>query len=783
MSDTEERKGLSWQQVEERRRNGLVNGDVTIRTKSIKRILAEHIFTIFNGIQLFLGGCLLVVHSYKNMLFLGVVFWNLLIGIVQEIRSKRMIDRLSLLSQPKVTVYRNGKKKEILYEEIVQDDLLVLEIGNQVCVDVLALEGSCEVNESFLTGETEPVFKRAGDEILSGSFLVSGQVEAIAVHVGKESYANRITASAKYIKKSNSKLMNAITRIIRVITIILIPVMCLLFYNQLNTKHAGWQLAVIRSVGAVIGMIPSGLVLLTSVVLAVSMMRLAKKNTLVQDMYCIETLARVDTLCLDKTGTLTEGRMDVKGVELLQPELSGEKVDEMIVDFTTALKDHNPTFLAVQAYAEEVMEKMELMSREELVRHRIYFSSEKKWSLVDFEEKGCYCIGAPEFLMPEQEALKKQSRLYAKQGIRVLLLAHSLQHSDGKELPRELQACAFLLLEDRIRPHVAETLAYFKKQGVDVKIISGDHPETILAIARRAGMDAKLAYADATTWTSQKELEEAAKHCQIFGRVTPMQKRELIRVLKESGHVVAMTGDGVNDVMALREADCGIAMQSGSAAARNVSNIILTKSDFSAMPHIVEEGRRTIHNIGRSASLYLTKTIYATMLAVLFILLKKAYPFQPVQQTLIGMLTIGIPSFFLALEPNFERVGKDFFRSVLRYAIPGAICVIAGVCVIQYGGSLLHASWQEISTMSFLVLAAASFLELYFVSRPLCRWRGWMYLLLLAVFAGCLFIAGSFFELCLLPVGQCLLVAVVIAGMPFLFMGSRRLMREKKKEE
>ncbi len=722
-------KGLTKSEVAKRVKEGKVNGNFAVHTKTIWQIIFSNVFTLFNLVNLTLALCLIWVESYRNILFMGVVFWNILIGVVQEIRSKAIIDKLSLLSTSKATVLRDEKEKQIDIEHIVIDDIIMFRNGNQVSVDSCIIEGECEVNESLLTGESDPVYKKPGDEVLSGSFLISGKVYAKVIHIGKENYVNRITSQAKYVKKPNSQMFSSIRTIIKIISIVLIPMTALLFYNQYQTR--GFNEAVVGTVAAVIGMIPSGLVLLTSMVLAVSVIRLGKQRTLVQELYCIETLARVDVLCLDKTGTITQGTMSVEDVVVIDRNVDEEsdakkvKVSEALYEFTRCLEDDNPTFEAIWDYAGKNLDIFR-SNREKFgeALSKIPFSSDKKWSAVDFKDKGLYVIGALEFIFKEPSLyVKSIVDEYAKKGMRVLVLAHSKEHINGNTLPEGLEIQALILVSDKIRKEAPKTFEYFKNQGVTIKVISGDNPATVAYVAKKAGLLNTDKYIDATLLDTDEDIKDAAEKYTIFGRVTPMQKFKLVKALKEFGHTVAMTGDGVNDVLALKESDCSIAMQSGSDAARNVSQLVLMDSNFSAMPHIVAEGRRTINNIQRSASLYLTKTIYSTILAFIFVVFPMAFPFIPIQLTLVGSLAIGIPSFVLAMEPNLNRVKGNFLVNVLKMSIPGGTLVVANVVISQVYGLILSAGVEKTSTLSLYALAMAALIQLVKICKPFNRIR------------------------------------------------------------
>ena len=746
--------GLSSSQVEERIKEGLVNGNFSVKTKSIKQIVGGNIFTLFNFINVFLAVCVILVGSYKNIMFMGVVFWNIVIGVIQEIRSKRVIDKLSLLSAPRARVIRDGAEVEIPLEEIVLDDVMVVRNGNEICADAVILDGECQVNESLLTGEAEPVFKSIGDEVLSGSFIVSGSIKAQVIHVGKDNYVNKILGKAKYIKKTYSEILSSIKLIIKIVTIALAPVAGLLFLNQIYMDRSLAE-AVVATVAAVIGMIPSGLVLLISVVLAVSVVKLGQQKVLVQELFCIETLARVDVLCLDKTGTITEGAMVVEDVIPVCEDMTKASIGELLKAYIGALDDNNPTFEAVRRLADTYNisdEKYQIVSKEG-------FSSAKKYSTVSFAKEGNYHLGALEFVAPNCSAdIKKLSERYSEQGLRVLALAE------------DEDVNALIIVSDKIREEAKETLEYFRSQGVSLKVISGDNPKTVSYIAKKAGLENWDNYIDASTLMDDESVKTAALKYSVFGRVTPDQKLLIVEALKEAGHTVAMTGDGVNDVMALREADCSIAMESGSDAARNVSQIVLLDSNFSHMPAIVAEGRRTINNIQRSASLYINKTIYSTILAILFLFIKIDYPFQPIQLTLIGSLSIGLPSLILALEPNFNRVKGSFMTNVARMAIPGGLLVVTSIMAAEAFGFLVGASAAQRSTMAVYALAIASAIMLYKVCIPFNKIRGLMYVSFVSIFICLSIFFRDFFGLVSIRYYHWIIMAGIAVGGAPLYM-------------
>lgn len=723
------KNGLRSSEVSDLIGRGLVNGNHNAKTKTVGKIIMENTCTLFNLINVILAVCVAMTGSYKNMLFMGVIACNVIIGIIQELRAKHIIDKLTVLSAPRAKVRRDGRDMEIKMQDIVLGDLCMLARGDQVCADSVVIDGSCEVDESLLTGERDAVFKSKGDGLLSGSFLVSGEVCARVCHVGADNYAYKLVHEAKYIKKPNSEMMQSINKIIKIVSICIIPLAAILFYKQWIMVGQSLDEAVISTVAAIIAMIPEGLVLLTSVVLAVSVIRLSKEKTLVQELYCIETLARVNVLCLDKTGTLTEGEMQFKELVKLEEDCDCEQI---LCEMLGVLSDHNQTFDALKgAFKGECRWK---------TVNVIPFSSEKKFSRVDFENNNSYMLGACEFILTEGfEDTRKLASKYSSEGYRVLLLAQVMAGGGRKPL-------CFLLIEDILRGEAADTLAFFASQGVELKIISGDHPATVAAVARKAGFK-DISYVDASDLTNDKQIAEAATKYNVFGRVTPHQKLKLVKALKSKGYTVGMTGDGVNDVLALREADCSVAMQSGSDAARNVSKLVLLNSNFSSMPKVVAEGRRSINNLERSAALFLEKTVYASLLAVIFVFLKEPYPFKPIQMTLVNALTIGVPSFLLALEPNYSVVKGHFFKNVMRKALPGGFLVVANVVATIFSSKLTHATDDQVSTITVLLTAVVSFIILFRICCPWNTFRRVMFTLLLIAFAVAFLFFKDFFML------------------------------------
>lgn len=696
--------GLSKKQVEYQIENHNVNEDTTVPTRTFGTIILTNIFTLFNMLNLFFAVIIFLTGSYKNLLFLGTVFCNTIISIIQEFRAKKEVDRLKLISIPKVIVIRDSKEEEIGINEIVLDDIIKFKLGNQIVVDSIILDGKVEVNESFITGESDSVIKKKGDMLLSGSFIVSSHCIAKVEHIKEDNYSSKISKEAKYLKKVNSILLNSLNKIIKIISIVIIPLGLLLFCNQYFAIKNSLNDAVINTVAALIAMIPEGLVLLTSTVLAVSVIRLSKYKVLVKQLYCIETLARVDTICFDKTGTLTEGIMEVKDIVLLNKDYSVKKI---MVDFCGNFDNDNATMIALKNHFEESS-----FTKVNKDTDMIPFSSDKKYCGITIN-KSSYLLGAPEMILKDSVDLSKYD------DYRVLLLAKR----DSEVIP-----IAYILLEDKLRNEASKTINYFKEQKVDVKIISGDNPITIKKIINRLGLNI-YSYVDCSKLTDD-ELKNKITSTSIFGRVSPFQKRIIIETLQSQGHTVAMVGDGVNDVLALKQSDCSIALACGSEAAYNVSDLVLLDSDFTSIPYIVKEGRRTINNIEKSASLFIVKTGYAIMLTFIFMLIPFEYPFIPIQLTLSSVLTIGIPSFILALEPNNNKVTGNFLSNVFKKAIPTSCIIVIHILII----TLLPISREQSSTLSLIMVGFIGFTHVYRICKPLKPLNIVMLVLLITVF-------------------------------------------------
>lgn len=824
--------GLTNEEVQERIAQGQVNNNENPNTRTYKQIILENTLTFFNFLNLVLLVLVLLVGSYKNSMFVGIIFINTVIGIIQEIRAKKTIDKLAILTESKTVVLREGKKWKISTEKLVVDDLIFLKAGEQVPADAKILEGNLEVNESLLTGEADNLPKNPGDELFSGSFVTAGQACCQIIHVGSDNYASRITSEAKEFKRHNSELRNSLNAILKVISIIIVPLGAMLFYKQYYFVGDSIRDSVVNMVAAVLGMIPEGLVLLTSVALTLGALKLAQKKTLVQELYCIETLARVDTLCLDKTGTITEGTMCVDSVESYPPvyeeisdEASGNKtesgernndgtksseltegsaaseasavsaaeaiakedgssillpqeeaetgaektrqedtvkireIEHIMGNLLSVLKDQNATADALRARF-KVAQDMEL-------DHVIPFSSDRKYSGAVFKDAGTYLMGAAQFLFPEgNPELMEYCGSFAEEGLRVLVVAHSENVNEGTEIPEGLEPVGLLLLTDVIRAEAPDTLAYFESQGVDLKVISGDDPVTVSAIAKRAGLKNAEQYVDATTITTQEEMDEAVATYSVFGRVTPQQKQAMVKSLQAQKHTVAMTGDGVNDVLALKEADCSIAMAEGSDAAKNIANVVLLDSNFAAMPEIVNQGRRVVNNIRTAASMFLIKTIFSVLLSLITIFFGDYYPFEPIQMSLISACAVGIPTFLLAQENNYEKIDHTFLRHVFMNAFPAAVTITGCVFTVMLVCQNVYHSNLMLNTACVLVTGWNYMAALKTVYAPLNRYRKVIIYSMQVIFFGAAVVLQNLLTLGSLEFGMIILVFLLMTFSP-----------------
>ena len=727
----EYKKGLTSQQVQEHRLHGWTNKAVEPPSKTTKEIVHENVFTYFNLIFVVLAVLLCLVGSFRDLTFLPVIIANTLIGIIQEIRAKQVLDKLTMLNAPRASVVRDGKRTVINAEDLVVDDIVIFKAGDQVCADAEVSAGEVQVNESLLTGEADEITKRKGDKLMSGSFIVSGQCHARLDKVGEDSYISKLTLQAKAMQsKEQSEMIRSLDKLVKCVGVAIIPIGIVLFSQAFFIQHDGFRESVTSMIAAVIGMIPEGLYLLASVALAVSSIRLAQKKVLLHDMKCIETLARVDVLCVDKTGTITENTMKVQ--KLIKTDEYDEKekggLSLLVGDFAAAMTNDNITMAALKEYFTKASGKK--------VLSKTGFSSATKYSSVTFED-GAYVLGAPEFVLKEKyDDYAEEITEYASTGSRVLAFGIYDGEVDGKPLTHGILPFGFVLLANPIREAAKETFEYFAEQGVEVKVISGDNPVTVSNVAKQAGIKNADRYVDASEFEDEQSMRKALLNNTVFGRVTPSQKRKFVRILKEAGHTVAMTGDGVNDVLALKDADCSIAMASGSDAAAQASQLVLLESDFSCMPEVVLEGRRVVNNIQRSASLFLVKNIFSFLLSVASVVFMFTYPLEPSQVSLISMFTIGVPAFFLALEPNKNMIKGHFLTNVLLKALPAALTDALAVAALVIFGRTFDVSSTDISTAATMLLAIVGFMILFKISAPMNKIR-------FSIVSGC--IAGLLF--------------------------------------
>ena len=750
--------GLTAAQAKERLENGYGNISPAPAEKTVGQIFKDNILTYFNLIFVILAFLIVLVQSYKNLMFMPVIIINAAIGIIQEIRSKQTLAKLKFVAAPRATVVRGGQTLEIPSEAAVVDDVVIFSAGNQIYADAIVLTGECRVNEALVTGESDEIVKLPGSPLLSGSFVVSGECRARLDKVGCDSFVSQLTTEAKkHVKKKRTGMMGALTRLIQAIGFIIIPFGTALFFQQSLHLHHSIKDSVVSTVAALVGMIPEGLYFLTSVTLTISIMRLAMKRTLVQDMSCIETLARVDILCVDKTGTITENSMTVRDVFPLYPDtVDLRAVTALLSDYAAAMNADNETMIALKARFNEAPRRRAVST--------LPFSSRVKYGGVCFAVSETYLLGAPErILLQGYEEHRHEIEKYSSQGCRVLLLARSRSRLDDKQLLDDVAPLALVVLTNGIRPEAPATFKYFREQGVAIKVISGDNPVTVSAVAQEAGIENADKYVDASTLTTERKLRAAVKDYTVFGRVTPDQKRKLIRTFKAEGHTVAMTGDGVNDVLALKDADCSIAMASGSEVACHVSNIVLMDSDFSAMPSVVAEGRRVINNIERSASLFLTKNIFSFTLTLTALAVALTYPFEPSQIALFNVMLIGFPSFVLAIQPNTSLVRGRFLLNVILRALPAGFTDFLGLVAAILACRHFGLGRSELSTMATIIIAFVGLMHLYRIGRPLNLLRGALIVasLLGFVLGGLLF--SNLFSLAALSAVAIKITAVIAA--------------------
>lgn len=742
--------GLTDEEVRQRVEEGLTNRADISTDKTTKEIVISNVFTYFNLIFLVITILLIMVGSFRNLTFLPIIIGNTVIGIVQEIRAKKTLEKMSLLNAPRADVIRNGSVKQISTEELVKDDVILLTAGKQICADAVVISGNIQVNESLLTGEADEVEKTEGSTLMSGSFVVSGECYARLEKVGNESYISKLSLEAKSMGgKEQSEMIRSINLIVKWVGIVIIPIGLILFWQSHFVNGESITKSVTSTVAAIIGMIPEGLYLLTTVALALSTMKLARKKVLLHDMKSIETLARVDVLCVDKTGTITEPDMKLKeiflcknsGADGTQTALTLDELKSLILDYANASVDNNATMLALKAYAADTLTNNTSALHRTAVSQQA-FSSSLKYGSVTFSD-GTYLLGAPEFIMHEDFArIEEEIIPYADKGDRVLLFARYDGENVENGINGSVTPLGFVALANPIRENVVKTFEYFKSQGVAIKVISGDNPRTVSRIAIQAGIESAESFVDAATLDTEDKIADAVNKYTVFGRVTPKQKKQLVKALQAKGHTVAMTGDGVNDILAMKDADCSVAMASGSEAAAQAAQVVLLDSDFAHMPDVVYEGRRVVNNIQRSASLFLVKNIFSLLLSLFSVILMVTYPLEPAQVSLISMFTIGVPGFLLALEQNKDRIKGHFITNVMLKALPGGLTDVIAVGALVVCGEVFCISDASIGTIATLVLSVVGFMILFKISEPL---NGMKYAVIIGNIAGLVF-SGFFLK-------------------------------------
>ncbi|MFK4953407.1 HAD-IC family P-type ATPase [Lactococcus garvieae] len=749
-------EGLTQKEVEKRLKSGQVNIAKNESSKTYGQIFASNLLTFFNLINIFLFVLVLSVGSHRNALFIIVVAVNAGIGLYQEIKARRLLDKLSLLNTSKVKTFRQGKQVELKQEELVLDDIILLELGDQIPCDSQIIEGQVEVNEALLTGEADALTKKADAELFSGSFVTSGTAVARIIHVGKDNYIHQLAHEAQKIKKQKRMLRDSLAKVVRIVSFIMIPLGILLYLKLFYVIDTGHKQAVLGTVAALEGMFPQGLILLTSMALTLGVINLVKQKVLVQELHTIDALARVDVLCLDKTGTITTGEMKVEKIESLT-EHSESHIARVMGNLLENLPDQNITAQALRKYFASL--------KDYNVSQVLPFSSERKYSAVEFTE-GTFYLGAWQFLFPKGNAvLEQHAQKYAEKGYRVLVLACSKQALDRDRLPEDLTAEALIVISDILRDDAKQTLAYFKKQGVRCKIISGDDPVTVSAIAKAVSLPDAEQHVDASQIKTEAELEFAVENFQIFGRVSPQQKKMMVQILKKQGHTVAMTGDGVNDILAFKEADCSIAMREGSEAAKQTANLILMDNNFSAMPYIVNEGRRVINNLTRTGSLLMVRMMFSIALTVLTLFAGNVYPFEPIQLTVLTAFFVGIPSFFLSFESDFSKVEGRFLRTLFERAFPVGFSIAVGAILIVTIGGSLGITHPELAMMTVLFSAWNYVLMQRKIFWPIKRYRLWIFTITQLSFLVALIVGTDFLNLAWpSPIHFTLLIPFLIAA-------------------
>lgn len=776
--DKEELKGLTDEQVLQRIENGQTNKVEDDKTRTNWEIIRDNVCTLFNLFNLLIAIALISVKAYTNLAYMLIIIVNIVIGIVQEIHARNLVQKLSVLKVSKATVVRNGKEKEINIDEIVLDDVIILDSGKQICADSVVLDGEVEVNESLLTGESDTILKQKGDKLLSGSYVVSGKCHSKVEKVGKDNFAAQITSETKKYKRAESELVNSMKKVTNFTSFVIIPVGIILFVQAYFFRNVDITNSVVSTAAALLGMLPKGLMLLITISLATGVIKLAKKRVLVQDLYSVETLAHIDTLCLDKTGTITEGRMKVDNVKVYNEKCMPHSIQKMMTAFVNEMTDNNATFMALKDYyqGEDKFEVADTMA----------FSSERKWSSISFKNEGSIVLGAPERLIEKSKMEMPKEIIDAqKAGRRMLFIAFTNKVISDEKLP-ELEIVAAITLDDPLRKNAKEMLGFFKRQNVDIKVISGDNPLTVSSIAKKAGLESYDAYIDLSTISSDDEIPELVDKYSVFARVMPHQKSLIVKALQEKGHSVAMTGDGVNDVVALKQADCSITLPEASDIARQVSQIVLLNSDFSVLKDVLMEGRRVVNNITNVARIFFIKTIYSMLLSLFNIITNTAFPFIPIQITLIDLVIEGYTSFFLSFKENSKPIKGTFLRTVIKNAMPYALAIIVSIIIITFTRQGLNLNVEEAETVMYLAIGGISVFAVIEACRPftkistfLCTTTALGYLFAVFLFKNLLHLAPITENMLMIFIVNLILAYIFVIGMKTIINNLGKELKDK----
>ena len=776
--DKEELKGLTDEQVLQRIENGQINKVEDDKTRTNWEIIRDNVCTLFNLFNLLIAIALISVKAYTNLAYMLIIIVNIVIGIVQEIHARNLVQKLSVLKVSKATVVRNGKEKEINIDEIVLDDVIILDSGKQICADSVVLDGEVEVNESLLTGESDTILKQKGDKLLSGSYVVSGKCHSKVEKVGKDNFAAQITSETKKYKRAESELVNSMKKVTNFTSFVIIPVGIILFVQAYFFRNVDITNSVVSTAAALLGMLPKGLMLLITISLATGVIKLAKKRVLVQDLYSVETLAHIDTLCLDKTGTITEGRMKVDNVKVYNEKCMPHSIQKMMTAFVNEMTDNNATFMALKDYyqGEDKFEVADTMA----------FSSERKWSSISFKNEGSIVLGAPERLIEKSKMEMPKEIIDAqKAGRRMLFIAYTNKVISDEKLP-ELEIVAAITLDDPLRKNAKEMLGFFKKQNVDIKVISGDNPLTVSSIAKKAGLESYDAYIDLSTISSDDEIPELVDKYSVFARVMPHQKSLIVKALQEKGHSVAMTGDGVNDVVALKQADCSITLPEASDIARQVSQIVLLNSDFSVLKDVLMEGRRVVNNITNVARIFFIKTIYSMLLSLFNIITNTAFPFIPIQITLIDLVIEGYTSFFLSFKENSKPIKGTFLRTVIKNAMPYALAIIVSIIILTFTRQGLNLNVEEAETVMYLAIGGISVFAVIEACRPftkistfLCTTTALGYLFAVFLFKNLLHLAPITENMLMIFIVNLILAYIFVIGMKTIINNLGKELKDK----